>query len=65
VSVAEAAAADHQLVQGVVVLLQHDRAAVQQVVPQRVQLGEVDAQVGDAQQLWTHGQAGKEGLPVF
>jgi hypothetical protein len=56
VSVAEAAASDHQLVQGVVVLLQHVGPAVQQVVPQRVQLGQVDPQVGDAQELWEGGR---------
>lgn len=50
-AVAEAAASDHQLVDGVVVLLQHVEAPVQQVVSQSVELGEVDAQVGDSQKL--------------
>lgn len=52
-SVAEAAAPHHQLIQGVVVLLQNVRAPVQQVISQGVQLGEVDPQVGDPQQLYT------------
>lgn len=50
-AVAKAAASDHQLVDGVVVLLQHVEAPIQQVVPQSVELGEVDAQVGDSQKL--------------
>jgi len=58
VAVAEAAAPHHQLVQGVVILLQHVVAPVQKVVAQRVELREVDAQVGDAQQLCGGGGGG-------
>lgn len=50
-SVTEAAPPDHQLVDGVVIFLQDVGAPVQQVVAQRVQLGEVDTQVGDAQKF--------------
>lgn len=55
VSVAEAAPSDHQLVDGVVILLQDVEAPVQQVVSQRVELGEVDAQIGDTQQFCGEG----------
>lgn len=58
VAVAEAAPAQHQLVHGVVVLVQHLLPRVQQVVPQRVQLGEVHPQVGDAQQVCAGQAAG-------
>lgn len=56
VSVAEAAPSDHQLVDGVVILLQDVEAPVQQVVSQSVELGEVDAQVGDTQQFCGEGK---------
>lgn len=54
-AVAEAAAAHHQLIQGIVILLQDVRPPVQKVVPQCVQLGEVNSQVGDPEQLWDFG----------
>jgi len=56
VPVAEAVPAQHQLVERVVVLLLDLPPRVQQVVPQRVQLGEVHPQVGDAQQVWGRGE---------
>lgn len=49
VSVTEAAASDHQLIDGVVIFLQDVEASIQQVVSQSVELGEVDPQVGDTQ----------------
>lgn len=49
VAIAEAVAADDQLVHGVVVLLLDLHAGVQQVISQSVQLGEVHAQVSDLQ----------------
>lgn len=50
-TVTETASSDHQLVDGVVIFLQDVEASVQQVVSQSVELGEVDAQVGDTQKL--------------
>lgn len=52
-AIAEAVAADDQLVHGVVVLLLDLHAGVQQVVTQGVQLGEVHTQVSDLQLIYT------------
>lgn len=49
VTVAEAVSTHHELIHGVVVLLFDLRSGVQQVVPQRVELGEVHSQVRDLQ----------------
>ena len=51
VAVTQAAAAHHHLVKRVVVLLLDLIARVQQVVAERVQLGEVYAQIGDLEQV--------------
>lgn len=50
-SIAEAVAAHHHVVQGVVVLLLDLHPRVQQVIAQRVQLDELHPQVGDLQQV--------------
>ena len=54
VAVAEAVAADDHVVEGVVVLLRHLVAGVEQVVAQRVELDELHPQVGDLQHVCTH-----------
>ena len=57
VSIAEAAAPHQQLVQGVIILLQHLWPLVQQAVPQRVQPAEIHPQIAHLQQLCSHRQA--------
>lgn len=52
VAVAEAVAADDHVVQRVVVLLGDLLAVVEQVVAQRVELEELDAEVGDLQHVF-------------
>lgn len=54
VAVAEAVAADDHVVEGVVVLLRHLVARVEQVVAQRVELDELHPEVGDLQHVCTH-----------
>lgn len=56
VAVAEAVAADDHVVEGVVVLLRHLVARVEQVVAQRVELDELHPEVGDLQHVCTHTQ---------
>lgn len=53
VTVAEAVSADNHVVDGVVVLLRHLLAGVQQVVSQRVQLYELHPEVRDLQHVFT------------
>lgn len=50
-SVAEAVAPDHHVVDGVIIFLLNLYARVQEVVSQRVQFGELDPQVGDLQHV--------------
>lgn len=54
VAVAEAVAADDHVVEGVVVLLRHLVAGVEQVVAQRVELDEIHPEVSDLQHVCTH-----------
>ena len=51
-AVAGAGSPDDHVVDGVVILLIDLRPRVQQVVPESVQLGEVDAQIRDTEELW-------------
>ncbi len=51
VAIAQAAASHHHLVQSVVVLLADLVSRVEQIVAERVQLGEVNTQVGDSEQV--------------
>ena len=52
VAIAEAVATDDHVIDGVVVFLCHLVAGIEQVVAQRVELGEVYPQVCDLQQVW-------------
>lgn len=51
VSVTEAVPPDHHIVDGVVILLFNLYTRIQEVVPERVQFGELDPQVGDLQHV--------------
>ena len=52
VAVAGAGSPDDHVIDGVVILLIDLRPRVQKVVPESVQLGEVDAQIRDTEELW-------------
>ena len=52
VAVAGAGSPDDHVIDGVVILLIDLRPRVQQVVPESVQLREVNAQIRDTEELW-------------
>ncbi len=52
VTVAEAAPAHNQLIQRIVIFLQHLRTPVKQVITQSVQFSEVYPEISDPQQIW-------------
>ena len=63
VAVAGAGSPDDHVIDGVVILLIDLRPRVQQVVPESVQLREVNAQIRDTEELWgvQRGRGGERG----
>ena len=60
VAVAGAGSPDDHVIDGVVILLIDLRPRIQKVVPESVQLGEVDAQVSHTQQFYVSGFKGEK-----